>query len=291
MVPATRRPASAGTLAGIAWGLLNWLPVLAFIAAPLAGFLIYSVFSVRDGEILYRPTIVNYQRFFIDGLYPSLFLRTCGLALGVSALTLALGYPIAFFLSQLRGRMKYALVLAFAVPMLMSYIIKIYAIRAILGSRGMLNQLLIALGIIGEPSTLLLFNLGAVLVTLSVILLPFTILPIFVALERIPASLFEASADLGAASWATIRRVVMPLSRQGAVTGGVFTFVLALGDFVTPQMVGGPTGMTFGRVVYSQFGLAFNWPFGAALATIMSVVVLLAMWLANWSGRVPGAAR
>ena len=291
MVPATRRPASAGTLAGIAWSLLNWLPVLAFIAAPLAGFLIYSVFSVRDGEILYRPTIVNYQRFFIDGLYPSLFLRTCGLALGVSALTLALGYPIAFFLSQLRGRMKYALVLAFAVPMLMSYIIKIYAIRAILGSRGMLNQLLIALGIIGEPSTLLLFNLGAVLVTLSVILLPFTILPIFVALERIPASLFEASADLGAASWATIRRVVMPLSRQGAVTGGVFTFVLALGDFVTPQMVGGPTGMTFGRVVYSQFGLAFNWPFGAALATIMSVVVLLAMWLANWSGRVPGAAR
>ena len=291
MVPATRRPTSAGTLAGIAWGLLNWLPVLAFIAAPLAGFLIYSVFSVRDGEILYRPTIVNYQRFFIDGLYPSLFLRTCGLALGVSALTLALGYPIAFFLSQLRGRMKYALVLAFAVPMLMSYIIKIYAIRAILGSRGMLNQLLIALGIIGEPSTLLLFNLGAVLVTLSVILLPFTILPIFVALERIPASLFEASADLGAASWATIRRVVMPLSRQGAVTGGVFTFVLALGDFVTPQMVGGPTGMTFGRVVYSQFGLAFNWPFGAALATIMSVVVLLAMWLANWSGRVPGAAR
>ncbi len=125
---------------------------------------------------------------------------------------------------------------------------------------------------------------------MTVILLPFTILPIFVALERVPPALYEASSDLGDTIWGTIWRVVLPLSRQGAITGGVFTFVLAFGDFVTPQMVGGPTGITFGRIVYSQFGLAFNWPFGAALATLMSVVVLAAMALAGRAGRVPGAA-
>lgn len=278
------------TLVPLAWGLANWLPLVAFVAAPLAGFLVYSIFSLQGGEIVHTPTLANYARFFQDGLFPRMFLRTCGLALCVSAITLALGYPIAVFLSRLKGWMKYGLALAFAVPMLMSYIIKIYAIRAILGSRGLLNQALLWAGLIDQPSTLLLFNLGAVMLTLSVILLPFTILPIFVALERIPESLLEASSDLGAASWRTIRRVVIPLSRQGAVTGGVFTFVLALGDFVTPQMVGGPTGMTFGRIVYTQFGLAFNWPFGAALATIMSVVVLLAMVLAQRAGRVPGRA-
>ena len=91
--------------------------------------------------------------------------------------------------------------------------------------------------------------------------------------------------------WPTIRRIVWPLSRQGALTGAAFTFVLALGDFVTPQMVGGPTGMTFGRIVYSQFGLAFNWPFGAALATVLAVVVVIVIGLAHRAGRAPGAAR
>jgi len=141
-----------------AWQLLNWLPVLVFIVVPLAGFLTYSVFSVADGDIVYRPTIGNYARFFSESLYPRIFGRTCALALGVTAATLSLGYPVAFFLSRLRGRLKYLLVLAFAVPMLMNYIIKIYAIRAILGSRGLLNQGLIWLGIIDQPSTWLLFS-------------------------------------------------------------------------------------------------------------------------------------
>ena len=112
------------------------------------------------------------------------------------------------------------------------------------------------------------------------LLLPFAILPIFVALERIPRSLFEASADLGGSAWATFRRVVLPLSLPGALIGASFTFVLALGDFVTPQMVGGMSGITFGRIVYRQFGLAFNWPFGAALSVILAVVVLAVLWLA-----------
>ena len=161
------------------------------------------------------------------------------------------------------------LALVFVIPLMMSYIIKIYAIRAILGGNGFLNRILLYLGIIDQPLTFLIFNLQAVLLTLSVILLPFAILPIFIALERIPRNILDASADLGASSWQTFRSVIWPLSLQGTIVGATFTFVLALGDFVTPQMVGGTSGFTFGRIIYSQFGFAFNWPFGAALSVIL----------------------
>ena len=112
---------------------------------------------------------------------------------------------------------------------------------------------------------------------MSIILLPFAMLPIFIALERIPRSIVDASADLGACAFQTFRDVVWPLSMQGTIVGATFTFVLALGDFITPQMVGGTSGFTFGRIIYSQFGFAFNWPFGAALSVILLVVVLIAI--------------
>ncbi len=190
----------------------------------------------RDGQV---GSVSNYARFFGDGVFLPVFARTCLLAAEVAAITLLLGYPCAIWLASLEGRRKLVFTLAFAVPLLMSYIIKIYAIRAILGGQGWLNRLLLWSGLTSAPIDALLFNLTAVLITLSMLLLPFTILPIFVALERIPRSLYEASADLGGSAWATFRRVVWPLSRQGALIGASFTFVLALGDFVTPQMVGG----------------------------------------------------
>jgi spermidine/putrescine transport system permease protein len=169
------------------------------------------------------------------------------------------------------------------IPLLMSYIIKIYAIRSLLGSNGFLNRILTTLGLIDQPLTFLIFNLQAVMLTLSVILLPFAILPIFVALEKIPRNILEASADLGASSWQSFRDVILPLSLQGIAIGASFTFVLALGDFVTPQMVGGQSGFTFGRIIYSQFGLAFNWPFGSALSVLMLIVVLVVI---IWTGRI-----
>jgi spermidine/putrescine transport system permease protein len=159
------------------------------------------------------------------------------------------------------------------VPLLMSYIIKIYAIRSILGGNGFLNRFLVWTGLIDQPLTLFVFNLNAVLLTLTVLLIPFAILPIFLSLERIPRSLIEASVDLGASNWQTFWRVIVPLSLPGVMTAASFVFVLAIGDFLTPQMVGGPNGFTFGRIIYSQFGAAFNWPFGAALSAILAVVM------------------
>lgn len=254
-----------------------WALPLGLILVPLALFVVQSLFRVEGTDIVYEASLINYVRFFTDPIFVPIFVTTCLLALQVALITVVLAYPVAFLLASLDGRKKYVATIVFVIPLLMSYIIKIYAIRSILGGNGFLNRTLLYLGVVDEPLTFLVFNLNAVRLTLAILLLPFTILPIFIALEKVPRNLLEASADLGASSWQTFRTVILPLTLPGTLVGASFTFVLALGDFITPQMVGGTSGFTFGRIIYSQFGLAFNWPFGAALSVILLVVVVLAM--------------
>ena len=280
---APRRPDSAARSARFSAliTLLAWILPTSFILVPLLLFLALGFFQVEGTDIVYRFTLKNYARFFNDPGFVPTFLRTCWLALKVSAITILLGYPVAYLLASLGGRAKYAVALLFAVPLLMSYIIKIYAIRSILGGNGLLNRTLLTLGIIDEPWTFLIFNLNAVMLTLAILLVPFAILPIFVALEKVPRDLLEASADLGASAARTFRHIILPLSLQGVIIGASFTFVLAIGDFVTPQMVGGTQGFTFGRIVYSQFGFGNNWPFGAALSVVLLIPVVAAIVLAD----------
>jgi spermidine/putrescine transport system permease protein len=261
-----------------------------FVLAPMALFLAYSFVGVEHGDIVYRPTLANYVRFFTDPVFLSVFWRTCLLCLTVAILCVLLAYPVAYFLTTLRGRKRYALLILLLVPLLMSYVIKIYAVRSILGGNGMLNRALLALGIIDQPSMLFVFNLNAVLLTLTVLLIPFAVLPIFLALERIPQALRHASADLGASAAQTFWRITIPLSLPGAASAMSFVFVLAIGDFLTPQMVGGQSGFTFGRIIYSQFGTAFNWPFGAALSVILAVVVIVAIGIGGRFGQRGGRA-
>jgi spermidine/putrescine transport system permease protein len=257
--------------------LLAYAVPVVFILVPLVLFLIQSFFYVEDGNVVRELTLRNYERFFTGPAFLPVFLSTLLLCFGVAVITVVLGYPVAYFLASLEGRRKYVLMVIFAVPLMMSYIIKIYAIRSILGGNGFLNRILLFLGVVDQPLTFLIFNLQAVLLTLTILLLPFTVLPIFIALERIPRTLVDASADLGASAFQSFRDVVLPLSLQGTIVGATFTFVLALGDFITPQMVGGTSGFTFGRIIYSQFGFAYNWPFGAALSVILLVVVLVVL--------------
>jgi spermidine/putrescine transport system permease protein len=263
-------------LAVFAYGL----PIIA-IAVPLLSFLTYSFFRVDKGEIVRDLSLLNYQRFFTDAIFLPVLWQTCVLCLAVAGLATMIGYPVAFQLVNLKGRSRYFLLLLVLVPLLMSYIIKIYAIRSILGGNGFLNRFLLWAGLISEPSSLFVFNLNAVLLTLTILLIPFAILPIFLSLERIPKSMIEASNDLGASNLQTFRWIVLPLSVPGIMTAATFVFVLAIGDFLTPQMVGGQSGFTFGRIVYSQFGTAFNWPFGSALATILAMVIVAVIAIGN----------
>ena len=192
------------------------------------------------------------------------------------------GYPDRLVHLAQKGSRRYLLLLLAVVPLFMSYIVKLYTLRSMLGLNGLVNQMLLGLGILEKPSQIFLFNQRAVLITMAVIYLPFVILPIFLALERIPRSLLQASLDLGAGGWDTFRRIVLPLSLPGTIAGALFAFVLALGDFITPQMVGGTTGFTIGRVIFSQFGLAYNWPFGAAMAAILFLTALAGIVLAGY---------
>ncbi|TPL73555.1 ABC transporter permease [Mesorhizobium sp. B2-3-15] len=265
------------------------LPVI-FVLVPLAIFLVYSFFSVDQGTIVHTPTLGNYVRFFTDPIFLPVFWNTIVLCVSVAVICILLAYPAAYFLTTLKGRWRYALLMLLLVPLLMSYVIKIYAIRSILGLNGFLNKALVALGILDQPSTLFVFNMNAILLTLSLLLIPFAILPIFLSLERIPQTLLRASDDLGASSLQTFLRITLPLSLPGVASAASFVFVLAIGDFLTPQMVGGISGFTFGRILYSQFGTAYNWPFGAALSVALAIVVIAAILIGERFGRSRGTS-
>ena len=258
-----------------------WAICVLFILVPLASFLAYGFLPVVDNTVVYEPTLDNFVNIVSNASYRTTFLRTMQLALEVSVFNFVLGYATAYFIWRRPPAWRNVLVIALAIPLLMSYIIKIYAMRGVLGTNGLLNSALLALGMVDEPVSALLFNLTAVRITLSVVLLPFMVLPICVALERIAPQVLQAAADLGASEIQTFRWVIMPLSLPGAIVGAMFTFVLASGDFLAPELVGGIEGFTYGRLVFSQFGLAFNWPLGAALSVLLLVVALAVISVAR----------
>ena len=269
-----------GSVAGPAsWAL--WAVCVLVILLPLFSFLAYAFLWVDGNTIIYSLTLDNFINLFSNSSYRTTFLRTMRMAFEVSVVNFVLGYATAVFIWRRPPAWRNPLVIALAIPLLMSYIIKIYAMRGVLGTNGLLNTILLALGIVDEPVTALLFNLTAVRITLSVVLLPFMVLPIYVALERIPASVLHAAADLGASEIQTFWRVVLPLSLPGGIVGAMFTFVLASGDFLAPELVGGIQGFTYGRLVFSQFGMAFNWPLGAALSILLMVVALAVIYAAR----------
>jgi len=261
------------------WGILGL-----FILIPLASFLAYGFFHTVDNSVVYRPTLTNFLEILANDSYRVTFFKTLQMAFEVSAINLFLGYATAYFIWLRPPAMRNFLVIALAVPLLMSYIIKIYAMRGVLGTNGLFNSMLLALGIVDDPVSAFLFNLTAVRMTLSVVLLPFMVLPIYISLERIPNSVLQAAEDLGAHEIQTFTRVVLPLSLPGGIVGAMFTFVLASGDFLAPELVGGIEGFTYGRLIFSQFGLAFNWPLGAALSVLLMIVALVVIYMARRFG-------
>lgn len=254
-----------------------------FVVVPIVAFLVMSFWHMDNGKIVHDLTIVNYTNFFTNKSYFKTFVGTLWLCARVTGIGVLIGYPIAWFIWKRKAKARSMLLLLFVMPLFMSYIVKIYTMRSILGLNGFLNQILVGVGVLDTPSLVFLYNQTAILITMSVVFLPFAILPIYLSLDRIPQSLLQASADLGAGSGATFRHVVIPLSLPGTIAGALFVFILALGDFITPQMVGGPSGFTFGRVIWSQFGLAYNWPFGAAMGAILFVLALLIIIAAGFA--------
>lgn len=273
--------ARTGAARRVFWHGLNLGLPLLFVVIPILSFVLVSFWTLQDGQVVHTPTLANYRAFFTESSYLQVYLATVGLSLQVTLVNVLLATAIAVFIFRRSARMRFLILMSFMLPLFMSYIIKVYSIRSILGQRGLLNEGLMTLGLIDQPIDALLFSRTAIFITLAVLYLPYAILPIYLALDRIPANYLAASADLGASPLQALRDIVLPLGRPGIAAGAVFTFILTFGDFVTPQMVGGTQGFTFGRIVFTQFGLALNWPLGSALAVILLATTLLAVALAS----------
>ncbi len=238
---------------------------------------VMALFSFRAGSFGAEReifTLVHYQQFLADTTMQRLLWRSVVLSIWVSFYTVVLAYPIAYFLAFQAGEMKFTYLSILVVPAWVSYLLRVLSWKVILGSNGVLASLLELVGINIE-SSLLLYSSNAVVVTLVYVWIPFVALPIFAALERIDKSLLEAAADLGCSRWEAFLRVTLPLSLPGVIAGFLFVFIPTVGEYVTPAMVGGPSGVMFGNIILDQFLRALNWPMGALMSLVMLVVVLL----------------
>jgi len=263
-----------------------WL--LALVIGPLAYTFLMSFYSTDGMVIIPQLTLKNYGRFFTDPIFSSILLKSMALALVIAVLSILTAYPLAYLVSFRLRRGKQLLFMLSVIPLWVSYLVRIIAWRTILGNKGVLNSFLLGIGVIHEPLSFLLYNRFAIAITLTYICIPFVFIPVYTALEKIPRNLLEASSDLGAGELRTFLNVVFPLSLPGLVTGFIFAFIIALGDYIIPLQLGGTQGIMFGNLIWSQFGFAFNWPLGAALGFILFAIAVLILTLTSRFGTTEG---
>jgi spermidine/putrescine transport system permease protein len=249
--------------------------VCTFLLVPYILLFCYSFWTVSPSQtVVHHWNLDNYRELFRVHVYAQTLLRSMGIALRVMLFSLLLGYPLAYYLSFHSGARKNLLYQLAIIPLWVSYLVRAYAWKTILGSDGVLNTLLQYTHVTHHPLNFLLYSPFAVVLTLTHIYTPFALLPIYASLEHIPRNLVEASHDLGASPWQTFGRVIFPLSIPGVLAGATFAFVLSLGDFLAPLLLGGPSGIMISNIVVSLFGAAYNWPLGAAISLCMLAIVV-----------------
>ncbi|MFQ5985230.1 MAG: ABC transporter permease [Alphaproteobacteria bacterium] len=265
---------------------LTWFAV--FLVVPCALVFVYSFFERGVyGGIDYVFTFENYSRAQ-DELYLNIFLQSTKIATITTVLALVIGYPAAYFIATAPERWQKALLVLVMLPFWSNYLIRTYAWIVILNPEGLINQVLRNLGII-EEALPLLYNEFAIVVGLLYGYLTFMILPLYASIARLNPELREASTDLGATPLRTFFNVTLPLTLPGVAAGCIFVFVPSIGNFITPDLLGGGRSIMVGNLVYDQFLSARDWPFGATLAFvligIMMVLLLMQAWLVNRAHR------
>ena len=265
-----------------------WLRPLLLLTPPMAWFvfiyfaslvlLLVSAFWAIDPfttQIVQVWNTRNFEIILSDPTYRIIVGRTAGLAALVTVTDVVLAFPLAYYMAKVASRRVQSLIFAAVLlPLWASYLARVYAWILILNHTGVLNW---SLQSIGLPAANIGYTNTAMWLVFSYIWLPFMIIPTYAALERVPDSLLEAAADLGARRWRTTLDVVLPLALPGVVAGSIFTFSLTLGDYITPILVGGAGSQFIGNVVYGNVGIANNIPFAAALATVP--IVIMAVYL------------
>ena len=262
------------------WVLLPaWLWMAVLFASPFAIVIAYSLLTRGAYGGLGPPwTLENWSRL-ADPLYLSILARSFWMAALATALCLVLAFPLALFISR-AGRHKNLYLQLVILPFWTSFLVRIYAWLFLLRDTGLINTALMGLGVIREPLPLL-YNNGAVLLGLVYGYLPFMVLPLYATLERLDPALAEAAADLGARPFATLTRVLIPLSAPGIRAGCILVFIPCLGAYLTPDLLGGGRTVLIGNLVQNQFTTARDWPFGSAASILLMalVTVLVAVFL------------
>jgi putative spermidine/putrescine transport system permease protein len=263
-----------------------WL--LVFYIVALALLLLTSLWQqdVFTAQIVRKWTLSNYDKILTgqDGLWLRVYGRTVLLATIVTLVDIALAFPLAWFMARVvAAKWRTLMFLAVVVPLWSSILVRIFAWRTILGGQGVLNEFLVDIGLLNHGSSAFLYNERAIAITWAYVWLPFMVLPIYTALEKIPHSYLEASRDLGAGVLTTFRRVILPLALPGVVAGSIFVFSLTMGDFVAPQLVGGGS-QVLGGAIKDRFGVAADFPFGAALASLTLVTLIVFLTITRRTG-------
>ena len=256
--------------------LLIWLvpPLLWFTVFMVIPYCLLFYYSLGSTEYMtFKPgfSLDNLVKVFQAEPYLTVLLKSARIGALTAIGATILAYPVAFCLAfhTRPARAKFLIYLLVIVPWWAAYLVKAYAWKTILGTNGLLNALLLNLHLIREPMTLFLYNQFSVVLTLVYIFTPFSVLSIYAQLERIPTSVLEASSNLGASTFETLTRIVIPLSLPGVIAGAIITFALATGDFIAPALVGGSDAVMISNVVINLLGVAFDWPMAASIGIVV----------------------
>ena len=255
----------------MAWlGFFFIIPMLIVVVVSFASRTPY-------GEVVFEWTLENYARFF-EPLYLKIFMNTVLVSLLTTVLTILMGYPLAYYIVHLPKKWRQVGLIMVMVPFWINFLIRSYAWVIVLRSQGLVNTVLMNLGIIDRPLQLL-YNGAAVMLGMVYALLPFMVLPIYVTLEQMDWRLLEAAYDLGAAPWTAFKKITLPLSIMGVAEGTIMVFISSIGMFIVPDVMGGAKTVLIGNLIQNQFLSARDWPFGSALSIILAILSLVLIML------------
>lgn len=259
--------------------VIGWFLLFAFV--PLLLMIGFSVLTSDPNTLVaWHFTLHNYQQLF-SPIFFKIFIHSFEFAIGCTLITLLIAYPAAFFISQCHERIKSLLILMMVIPFWTSSLIRTYAMMAIVKTKGLVNSLLIGLGIIHHP-ILMLYTNGAMMIGLAYNLLPYMILPLYSNFEKLDMRLFDAARDLGASRMQMFGRVTLPLTLPGITTGILFVFLPAMTLFYIPNLLGGARGVLLGNLVKAQFLTMSDWPGGAATSVVLTLVLCLMLVVIRW---------
>lgn len=248
--------------------------VLLMLAFPMGAIILFSFWTQEFMTLDTTFTLANYREIWEKPIFAALLQRSLFVSGCVTLVTVTLAFPVAYFVSfHVAPERKSLWLFLITIPFWTSYLIRVFLWKVILGYNGVVNTGLIKIGLIDEPLTFILYNVNAVIITLAHAFAPFAILPIFVALEKIDRSLLEASQDLGESKFTTFFRVTLPLAMPGVVAAVLIVFIPTIGDYVTPELMGGAGGKLVANMIQTQFLALNNAPLGAALAIVAMICV------------------